>query len=48
MAHFRQFGPGKPAREYFLGRTAVLVNHRDLLKSVIQPTPADLYGPAAG
>jgi hypothetical protein len=38
---------GKPAREYFLGKTVVLVYHRNLLKSVIRPTPADLYGPPA-
>jgi len=30
------------------GKTVVLVYHRNLLKSVIQPTPADLYGPPAG
>ena len=39
---------GKPAREYFLGQTVVLVYDRNVLKSVIQPTPADLYGPSAG
>jgi hypothetical protein len=39
-AHF-----GKPAKEYFLGKTAVLVYDRNLLTSVLQPTPAYLYGP---
>ncbi len=60
IAHVQQLGAGhlsvsmatdrygKPAREYFLGKTVVLVYHRNLLKSVIQPTPADLYGPPAG
>jgi hypothetical protein len=38
---------GTPAREYFLGKTVVLVYDRNLLKSVIQPTPAYLYGPPA-
>ena len=41
-AHF-----GKPAKEYFLGKTVVLVYDRNLLTSVIQPTPAYLYGPPA-
>ncbi len=41
-AHF-----GKPAKEYFLGHTVVLVYDRNLLTSVIQPTPAYLYGPPA-
>jgi hypothetical protein len=36
---------GKPAREYFLGQTVVVVYDRNLLKSVIRPTPAHLYGP---
>ena len=36
---------GKPAKEYFLGKTVVLVYDRNLLTSVIQPTPAYLYGP---
>ena len=36
---------GKPAHEYFLGKTVVMVYDRNLLKSVIQPTPAYLYGP---
>ena len=36
---------GKPAKEYFLGKTVVLVYDRNLLRSVIQPTPAYLYGP---
>jgi len=36
---------GKPAQEYRLGKTLVLVYDRNLLTSVIQPTPADLYGP---
>jgi hypothetical protein len=59
IAHVQQLGAGhlsvqqatgrygKPAREYFLGKTVVLVYHRNLLKSVIRPTPADLYGPPA-
>ena len=38
---------GKPAKEYFLGKTVVLVYDRNLLRSVIQPTPAYLYGPPA-
>jgi hypothetical protein len=38
---------GKPAAEYFLGKTVVLVYDRNLLTSVIQPTPAYLYGPPA-
>jgi len=41
-AHF-----GQPAREHFLGKTVVLVYDRNLLTSVIQPTPAYLYGPPA-
>ena len=41
-AHF-----GKPAKEYFLGKTVVLVYDRNLLTSVLQPTPAYLYGPPA-
>jgi len=57
IAHVQQLGAGylsvslaagrygKPAEEYFLGQTVVLVYDRNLLKSVIQPTPADLYGP---
>jgi hypothetical protein len=36
---------GKPAREYFLGKTVVLVYDRNLLRSVIRPTPAYLYKP---
>jgi hypothetical protein len=60
IAHVQQLGVGylsvtlatdrfgKPAREYFLGRTVVLVYDRNLLKSVIQPAPADLYAPPAG
>jgi hypothetical protein len=36
---------GKPAKEYFLGKTVVLVYDRNLLRSVIQPTPAYLYKP---
>jgi hypothetical protein len=39
---------GKPAREYFLGKTVVMVYDRNLLTSVIQPTPADLYAPPPG
>ena len=38
---------GQPAREYFLGRTVVMVYDRNLLESIIQPTPAYLYGPPA-
>jgi hypothetical protein len=41
-AHF-----GQPAKEYHLGKTVVLVYDRNLLTSVIQPTPAYLYGPPA-
>jgi hypothetical protein len=36
---------GKPDREYVLGKTVVLVYDRNLLTSVIQPTPAYLYAP---
>ena len=36
---------GKPAAEYVLGKTVVMVYDRNLLTSVIQPTPAYLYGP---
>ena len=60
IAHVQQLGAGylsvglaagrygKPAKEYFLGQTVVLVYDRNVLKSVIRPTPADLYGPPAG
>ena len=60
IAHVQQLGVGylsvgraagrygKPAKEYFLGQTVVLVYDRNVLKSVIRPTPADLYGPPAG
>ena len=60
IAHVQQLGVGylsvglatgrygKPAKEYVLGQTVVLVYDRNVLKSVIQPTPADLYGPPAG
>ena len=36
---------GTPAKEYVLGKTVVLVYDRNLLRSVIQPTPAYLYAP---
>jgi hypothetical protein len=36
---------GKPAQEYHLGKTVVLVYHRNLLQSVLQPVPSDLNGP---
>jgi hypothetical protein len=36
---------GKPAHEYHLGRTVVLVYDYNLLTRVIQPTPDHLYGP---
>ena len=39
---------GKPAEEYHLGQTVVLVYHRNLLQSVIQPVPSSLYGPPVG
>jgi hypothetical protein len=57
IAHVQQLGAGylsvsqatdrygKPAQEYFLGQTVVMVYDRNLLKSVIRPTPAHLYGP---
>ena len=56
IAHVQQLGAGylsvslatdrygKPAREYFLGQTVVVVYDRNLLKSVIRPTP----GPSSG
>jgi hypothetical protein len=59
IAHVQQLGAGyltvsvaartygKPAAEYFLGKTVVLVYDRNLLSSVIQPTPNYLYGPPA-
>jgi hypothetical protein len=59
IAHVQQLGAGyisvslaterygKPAAEYFLGKTVVMVYDRNLLTSVIQPTPAYLYGPPA-
>ena len=59
IAHVQQLGAGyltvklatehfgKPAKEYFRGKTVVLVYDRNLLTSVIQPTPAYLYGPPA-
>jgi hypothetical protein len=39
---------GKPAEEYHFGQTVVLVYHRNLLQSVIQPVPSDLTAPPAG
>ena len=57
IAHVQQLGVGylsvsqvtdrygTPAQEYFLGQTVVMVYDRNLLKSVIRPTPAHLYGP---
>jgi hypothetical protein len=37
----------KPAEQYFLGKTVVLVYDRNVLKSVSRPTPAYLYRPSA-
>jgi hypothetical protein len=39
---------GKPAAEYHLGKTVVLVYHRNLLKTVIQPVLGHLKTPPAG
>ena len=39
---------GKPAEEYHLGKTVVLVYHRNLLQSVIQPVLGHLFGPPGG
>jgi hypothetical protein len=54
IAHVQRLGPGydyvgnaigefgKPAEEYHLGKTVVLVYHRNLLRRVIQPVPSQL------
>jgi hypothetical protein len=54
IAHVQRLGPGydylgnalgefgKPAEEYYLGKTVVLVYHRNLLLRVIQPVPSQL------
>jgi len=39
---------GKPAQEYHLGTTVVLVYHRNLLRSVIQPVPGHTRTPPTG
>ena len=39
---------GKPAQEYHLGTTVVLVYHRNLLRSVIQPVPGYTRTPPTG
>jgi len=60
IAHLQQLGAGylsvttatnrygRPAREYFLGQTVVMVYRRNLLDRVIRPSPADLYQPPPG
>jgi hypothetical protein len=60
IAHLQQLGAGylsvttatnrygRPAREYFLGQTVVMVYRRNLLDRVIRPSPADLYRPPPG
>ena len=40
-------GTASPRRSYYFGNTVVLVYDHNLLQSVIQPTPADLYRPGS-
>ena len=38
---------GKPAENYYFGKTVVMVYNRNLLRSVIEPVPSQLNGPPA-